>query len=577
MINATTPLFPGVEVPFSIVGDTIRIDFPLPVDRLRLGPLRASWASLSVAASPRDLELTGGLGFEIEGLGSGALEAGVTATAGGHGAEPQGQAGRAAPATVPATQPSEQAQREGFFLSGMFQFEFDKLDPAEIRATYQNDRLAVEGTVGIKQNAIPGISAAQVHVAHDDRGTTVDGTATLDIPGLEGTQLQVSRDRENRIAIGADNVPLPVDRLPGVRSATASIHAERAPTGDWSVRGSGQAQAGVPGLEGQILIDIDGHLVTVSGGVAVQRGIMSGRADILVTNRPRTPDGRPTPGRFPEIQPTEISLTGHGEVTLQLGRLLRGTVGITILPNEEIELSGTVALPPTVDVFPQRSFERTLFAPPPIDIPILGIAAAGHRIGIFATLGGSLKFVASLGPGQLRDTALTVDYNPSHPERASVHGESTFFVPAEAGLRLAVHAGIGAGLAIASVEGGLEVGAKFGIAAEASAHVAVDWTPTAGVSLDAAAHFAAQPQFTFDANAYVSVNLDLLLTDVEVYSNHWNLASFTWGPALQFGLDIPVHWGEQTGLDFDPSRVQVQVPDIDIPGMIEGLAHRFIS
>jgi hypothetical protein len=280
---------------------------------------------------------------------------------------------------------------------------------------------------------------------------------------------------------------------------------------------------------------------------------MSGHADLLVTNRPRTPEGLPQAGRYPEIQPIDLSLTGKGAVSLQLGRLLKGTVGIEILPNEEIELSGTVALPPTVDVFAKKSFEHVLFSPPPLDIPIIGLSAAGHRFGIFATIGGALSFNASFGPGQLRDTALTVDYNPSHPDQASVHGDATFYVPAQAGLRLAIHGGIGAGLAIVDVTGGVEVGAELGIAAEASAHVAVDWTPSAGVSLEADAHFAASPQFTFDVSAYVEVELDLLLKTIDVYSHRWTLASFTYGPAMNFGLDVPVRWSEQAGLDFDPA------------------------
>jgi hypothetical protein len=158
-----------------------------------------------------------------------------------------------------------------------------------------------------------------------------------------------------------------------------------------------------------------------------------------------------------------------------------------------------------------------------------------------------------------------------------VHGDATFFVPAKAGLRLAIHGGIGAGLAIVDVTGGIEVGAELGIAAEASAHVAVDWTPSAGVSLAADVHFAASPQFTFDVSAYVDVELDLLLTTIDVYSHRWKLASFTYGPALNFGLDIPVRWSERAGLDFDPGRVRVQRPEINIADTIGGLVHSIVG
>ncbi|WP_147156665.1 hypothetical protein [Reyranella soli] len=61
----------------------MRIDFPIPVDKLRLGPLHATWASISISVSPDDLELVGGLGFEFEGLGSGRLEARAAKAIGG--------------------------------------------------------------------------------------------------------------------------------------------------------------------------------------------------------------------------------------------------------------------------------------------------------------------------------------------------------------------------------------------------------------------------------------------------------------------------------------------------------------
>jgi hypothetical protein len=566
-IETTTPLFPQIRIPIRVEGDAVYVSFPIPVDKLRLGPLHASWASLSVVVQKGDIGLEGGLGFEIDGIGHGELHAGAeTAPA---AAAPKAKGDKATPA---AAEPSH-----GIALSGQFDFDLKVLNPARIGVSYQNGHLSVTGDLGVQKGAIPGISDAKIHVEHDDKGTTVDGTATLSVPGLDGTELQISRDKDNRIEIGADNIPLPVGKLPGVKSAIASIHAVRDPKAGWSVRGIGTVQAGVPGINGQLGIDIDGELLTISGGADVAHGIMSGHANLLVTNRPRTPEGLPQPGRYPQVQPTELSLTGKGAVSLQLGRLLKGTVGIEILPNAEIALSGTVALPPTVDVFPQQKFEHVLFSPPPLDIPILGLSAAGHRFGIFATIGGALSFKASLGPGQLRDTALTVDYNPSHPDQASVHGDATFYVPAQAGLRLAIHGGIGAGLAIVDVTGGIEVGAELGIAAEASAHVAVDWTPSAGVSLEANAHFAASPQFTFDVSAYVEVELDLLLKTIDVYSHRWKLASFTYGPALNFGLDVPVRWSERAGLDFDPGRVRVQRPDINIADTIGGLVHHIVG
>jgi len=75
-------------------------------------------------------------------------------------------------------------------------------------------------------------------------------------------------------------------------------------------------------------------------------------------------------------------------------RLFDGDARGTFLPNGELDFTGGVSLPPTVNLFERKSFDRELFRPPSLDIPIFGVSALGQRIGIFATIGGSLTFTA---------------------------------------------------------------------------------------------------------------------------------------------------------------------------------------
>lgn len=560
-IITSLPLFSGLEIPFAIVGDQLTVEFPIPTDRLHLGPVSVTEAALEIGVNPDGLELGGAVGFEVRGVGNGRLEAGVST------------AGAAAPPAGGG--PGGGEASPGFALSGSFDFDSDKLDPARIGVAYGNHQFTVDALVGLRQGAVRGLRSAEIHVQRGEDGIRVEGTAELGIPGLQGTRLTVNRGEAGDIMIGADDIPLPVSRIPGVSSATASIHVVNdAASGEWHVSGGGSAAIGIGGVTGTLRVDVVDSFLTITGdNIQIHRGPLEGGGNFVVTNRPRDESGRP----LEEGDPTNLTASGHLEASLPLGPYLRGTIGGTILPNGELEFTGGLALPPVIDLFEQRRFDRELFRPPSLDIPILGISAAGQRIGIFATIGGSLNFGASVGPGQLRDTALVATFNPDHPENTTVHGTATFVVPAEAGLRLEIHGGIGAGIPIVSAEAGIEIGGSLGIAAEASAAVTVDWTPASGLAVEAVAHLQAQPQFTFDISAYLRIVADVVITEFELYSERWTLSSFTFGPQMSLGVDLPVRWTELGGLDFDLNRIQIQRPDIDFSQLGGDLIHHLVG
>src|SRR5262249_18696758 len=147
----------------------------------------------------------------------------------------------------------------------------------------------------------------------------------------------------------------------------------------------------------------------------------------------------------------------------------------------------------TVDIFPKKEIKKELFKAPTIEIPIFAIPVGSHSIGLVATIGGGLDAYASIGPGQLTEASVEVTYNPSHEENTKVTGTAKFRVPAEAGIRLYVRAGIGLSVGIARVAGGIEIGGALGIEGAAEAGVTVNWTPTAGFKLDAQASVYVQP------------------------------------------------------------------------------------
>jgi hypothetical protein len=548
-IIASLPLLQGIEIPFGIHGDNLTIDFTLPLAGRQVGPISITESNLQIGAGGSGLFLTGGLGFMLKGVGHGNLTATAAAPTQGGAASTGGEEAA-----------GETPSQPGFSFTGTFNFDSDIFDPASITVGYSNHQFTVDAPVGLKPGAVRGIESALIHVRSSPDGVLVEGMAVLGIPGLQGTQLMVRRNEEGEIAIGADNIPLPVDRIPGVSSATANVHAVRNPdTGEWSVSGGGTAAIAIAGVSGDLGVQIAGAFLTIRGdNITISRPPLTGSGAFLVSNQPRDETGNPIEG-----EPTDMVASGHIEASLPLGKYLRGTIGGTILPNGELLFTGGVSLPASVDLFERQAYERVLFRPPSLDIPIFGITAAGQRVGIFATIGGSLTFSAGIGPGQIRDAALFAVFNPDRPEETEVHGGAKFVVPADAGLRLAINGGIGAGIPVVSAEAGIEVGASLGLVAEASAEVGVDWTPTEGLSLAAIASINAQPQFTFDISAYLRITADVVIAEFDLYDERWQLASFTFGPELAVGVDVPISWSEQNGLDFDVNQIDVRYPEID--------------
>ena len=536
-VAATKVLFPGLAIPVVVDGSRMFIDFPLPTESLQLGPFRVTQASLQLGLNDEGLFFGGALDFVVEGLGRGRLLA------------------------------------ENFDLHGAFAFDFDVLDPAEAEFHYVDDVISGSATLGVREGVLPGIESAQVQVSFGPEGPAISGSMTLAVAPLEGVQLSVSWSREEGLVVAADDIPLPVERIPGARSGSASVRVARSPEGQWSVSGSGRAEFGVPGVDGELLVAIEGSAFTLSGSGRVEKDVMSGQVHFLASNRPLDEEGNPTEGE----PGSELHASGGGLASVQFSPKLVGRVGLNILPNGELELIGEVALARTIDLFDPWTLDRTLFEPPPLDIPIVGVVAAGRRIGIFATVGGSLGFHASVGPGQLRDTSVSVRYNPDHPEDTQICGHALFALPASAGLRLSVHGGIGAGIPVVSAEAGLNVTAEFGIAAEASAELSVAWSPRQGLSMDATARIMAQPRFIFTADLYVKVELDLLLDTVELYGDSWEVGRFEFGPDMQFGAEMPVHWDEANGLDFSFDNIRIIRPEISIGDLVGQLVERLVG
>jgi hypothetical protein len=408
------------------------------------------------------------------------------------------------------------------------------------------------------------VRSARIRVSYGAGRLEASGSVSPEIPGVQEAALSVTYSEAEGLTIGGS---LQLANVPGIATGSINVQLRKMPEGGWKVSGTGTATPAIPGVNTQLNISYDDGVFDISGTASYARGMLSGSVQVGVTNRPVS-DGQPSgePGR-------NLTLYGGGTLTIRIAPWLQGTVGIRLLPNGEIEVSGEIALPSTLDIFPEKKLEKNIFTIG-IDIPIVGVAVAGQRIGIFANISGGLDLSAGIGPGQLQDVRLGITYNPSHEDQTHVTGSAKLHIPANAGLRLFVRGSLGVGIPIVSASAGLEIGAGIGLEGALDAGVNVDWTPTSGLVLDAFAEIYVQPKFKFDITGFVLVEADLLLTTIELYSKRWQLASFEYGSDLRFGVKLPIHYEEGRPFELSFDNVEFTVPEIDPGALLSGLIDR---
>lgn len=544
-IIPTLPFLHDAPIDFRVHGDDLELYKTFTAGELSLpSPFHISDSSLTVFAgvggSGARLGAEGQVNFEIERLGRGQISA-------------------------------EVATDGPLSIGGNFDFDTRYFDPARIAFTYAPDsgQWSASGDIGLKPNTLPGIETATGHVQYD--GSVLSGSLTVvpKIRAIQQGQLEFSHSEAEGSRF-AGTLTLS-DQIPNVRSGQLQAVLAMPPGSDqFSFSAVGDLESGFAGFTQRLHVEYrDGGFV-VEGQGNFARGMLSGSLMVGATNHAVDEAGQRG------TEPTEtITAYGNGQVSVTLTPWLTATGRVRFLPNGELELFGELALPPVLHVFDEKSYNRRL-ASLNLDIPIVGVAVAGQRIGIFATIGAGLDLSAGIGPGQLRDTALSVTYNPSHEDQTAIHGHARFVVPAHAGLRMFVRGALGAGIPVVSAELGLEAGGEIGLAGEASAEATVDWSPGRGLVLDALGSVFVEPRFRFDLTGFAEVTADLLVTEVELYSERWNLAQFEVGSNLRFGVEFPMHYEEGQPFDVNWDQVHFITPDVDVGQMMHEVIDRVV-
>jgi hypothetical protein len=537
------PMLKGLEVALVLDAAGIGIEATIGAGNLNLpGPFQVTGGLLSLYAGQGGIAVKGEVFFEIEKLAKGSISASARAQAGGSGLD----------------------------LAGVLTFDKKLFTDAEVKVSYRDGTWDVEGKLGVGPGHVKGIKSASAKVAVSAGTVTAEGEFESDLKGVDKGRVGFRYNEATGMEITGEI--LLGKGIPGVKSGKLDATVKQVADG-WSLAGGVVLEPSVPGLTGTIAGRYEDGAFQVDADLAYERGLAKGVLKLGLTNQAVGPDGKPA---GPPKADGSLTAYGGGQVTLAITPWLQGTVGLQLKPNGEIEVTGKVALPPVVDVFTLPPVERTLLSIG-LDIPIVGVAVLGQRIGIFATIRGSLIASAGIGPGQLRDLALSVVYNPDRPDDTTVTGAGTFVVPANAGLRLKVDGGLGAGIPVVSATAGVSIFGEVGVAGAASAAATVNWSPRTGIVLDARGELSVEPKFRFGIEAYVDVSADLWLKTIELYHRKWSLASFEYGSNLRFGLVFPLHYESTKPFTLSFDQIQWTYPQIEPRDLLGGLMKQLVG
>ncbi|MGJ0506521.1 MAG: eCIS core domain-containing protein [Methylocystis sp.] len=541
LITPSLPFLEGIQLPARLDGRGLRMSYMIDatalVQKLRLPRVSVNDANLTLFIDEAGAGAEGFANFSVEQLGEGTLFASMSSSG-------------------------------SFELSGAFVFDTTLFDEATVALRFAETGFTANGRIGVSRpNKIRGLRSASASVVYDQsKGFSVEGVAQPNIPGVRSATLRYASGPEGQTIEG----DAALDPLPGLQGGQIGIKL-RKQDGDWKLAASGQVTPNIPGVTTSLEASYDDGAFTIGGRVGFERGILKGEIDVGATNKPVDPDGRVLDGA-----PTDdIKAFGSGALTARITDHLQGTVGLKRRPSGQILITGRIGVPSSVELFgryPDPPWEKTLLNLPTVNIPIFGGGVGSFTIGISATIGGALTATAYVGPGTLENANIGIeDYDPTNETSLRVTGHALFAVPAYAGLRLGIDAGITGGAGVISVTGGMNIGAEMGVQARAAAEADLLWTPAAGLSLQATLMASAEPKLRFTVGAFAKADVSLLVTSFTIYRKDWQLASFEYGPALRVGLSAPIAYRSGSGVDFDFSAIQFQLPSISPRELIGGL------
>ncbi len=416
-------------------------------------------------------------------------------------------------------------QEQGFSATGLFEFESDLFNPAQLDVGYQNEQWSFGGQVGIEQGVISGISSAQLTVGWAEDVLSGDGNIEFTYPWLESGTLNFRHTATDGFSLGAE-VGL-TSAIPGLQSATLGTSISKNEAGAWSLGASIEAELDttrIPGLNSTTLTGQiqDGIFTASVENAEFERDIATGTVTLGVTNQAVDENGDPIEGQSTEL----LVFYGSGDISLQLTPWLEASAGVTFDREGNISIVGSVEVTEDIEILtdeqtPDLEVPRARRPGFDVNIPLVSAGVADVAL----DLSGELNAYIHTSPLILTDVVLAVYYEFDNPQATRVDGNARLHMDAQAGISGALELGLSARVLV--LRGGGRIVLTVGAELDGNVDLVVhpSWNVSEGFAVTGELDAVVQPVVFVSLDGYLYAEIDALIGSIDVWeSERLNLA-----------------------------------------------------
>ena len=528
----TMPIISKADVDIIIDGRNVRLRKLFELGEINIPrPFEIRSASLEVFYGNKGIGATGEIDFAIEKVGSGR----ISATA---------------------------STKGGFELEGEFNFEKGIFDESHIKVRYEKKEGGEPGKFSFTGHAVKTpkkghpIKKAQVDIKYENGILDAIGTVDAELPGIKQGIIHVIAD-PNNVALFADFII--DDKIPGVKGGT--LHFAFETNGDdFKIMATANIQtkfSGIPDVALAGSYDSAG-IFLFQGKAKLSKGKFSGTIEFGVTNQEVDAEGKLTGKKG-----NKIIAFGTGEVEMQINKWLKGKIGAKITPDAKVILFGAL-VPAKLIPINEKPFEKDISIGE-FSLPKFTLFGIPHIAEVYVTASGGINFYASIGPLYLKDAYLSFkDLDIDEPEKAVISGGGSLDIPAKAGVRLWAKIQAGVGILVIDVSLNLTGSLAIEVSGNIGIRAAFDYSVNDGFKMkDLTAYLKAKTELIAKLTGGVSVDLDLWIKTINLYSKDWDLGEKRFPLGLDLDLNFPLGVDKDNNIQPELDKVKYAEPKFD--------------
>ncbi|MEO9146841.1 MAG: phage tail tip lysozyme [Ginsengibacter sp.] len=525
-IRTDIPILQGAEIDFSMEGKNYMLSKTFNLGEVKNfpAPFKVTDTSLMVfASSSKGLGVEGNLDFEISGVGKGQMT--------GMG-----------------------SSKNGFGINGKFDFDPD-LFKSRIEVSYINNEFSFKGSATLENEKLKGVKSLNIDVSYSQGTLLGSGRAKLSIPGVKEIKIEVVYDPNGKFAIQGDvefgNIP----KLKASEAKARAIISKKAQGWEIGIAGNLKPDINIAGLQiKEVNISYIRGIFDVSAKAHFGKGKINGDINAGVTNALISPEGTKS-----DSIGKELSFYADGVLRMEIAKNVEVELKVRINADGDLLIGGKLALKDDKYIIDAKeansktdknleiwSFKKS--------IPVASCGVASLVLGLKGGIG---LFYIFDGLKVDKSTNLELEeVSLKDLSKANLKSDITISTGIKAGIDAYLGASAGLQVLIAGVRGEGTVNLRLtAIQAAAKANVKADFSAEKGLQFkEANLEFDVASKIAIEVVLGISVYLDLLFTDVTLWSHEWKPDSlkgektFNWFEGI---MNVPLKFGDNNSLTID--------------------------